>query len=74
MVIPSFEQRANRVVAQLLEPGRRNDLEQFRFHGSTNRVYRIPLDQGTDEFVIVKLLPGWYQELRIALKRPVRNL
>lgn len=70
----SLEQRADHLVSGLLRRDRRDELEQYRFRGSTNRVYWIPLGDDSDEFIIVKLLPRWPAELRMALKRPVRNL
>ena len=57
----------------LLQRGHREELEQLRFHGSTNRAYWVPLGEDADEFIIVKLLPGWRTAFKMTLKWPLRR-
>jgi hypothetical protein len=69
----SLDERAQRVVADLLRRENRAELERYRFHGSANRVYFIPLGEDGDEFVVVKVLPSRASELKIRFRRWVRN-
>ncbi|GEM_PF-3082663 len=69
-----LNERVNSLLADLLAPGNRSRLERFRFTGSTNRVYKIPLDQDWREFIIVKLLPGRWTDFKAHVRRALRNL
>ncbi len=69
----------DRLLRDLLQPDNRRRLERYRFSGSSNRVYRIPLaDTGMsdagDRFIIVKLLPSRAADMRRRLKRMLRNV
>jgi tRNA A-37 threonylcarbamoyl transferase component Bud32 len=73
MARTAFEQNVEQLVAELLEKANRDRLEEFRFHGSANLVYRIPV--GMDgAFVVLKLLPPRTLNPLRRLKRPLRNL
>lgn len=65
--------RVEELLGELLRPQNRRALEAFRSSGSTNKVYRIPLG-GEGQFIIVKLLPPWTTDLKVRVKRGVRNL
>lgn len=65
--------RVDTLLSRLLQPQFRGDLERYRFPGSTNRVYRIPLGPG-QEFVIVKLLPPKWVDLKVRFRRTLKNL
>jgi hypothetical protein len=52
----------------------RERLEQYRVHGSRNRVYRLPLSTEGQDFVIVKLLPSYWTDLWIHAKCYLKNI
>ena len=54
-------------------PENRSLLEEFRFLGSTNRVYRIPIDPAGDEFIIVKMRFSQAKSPLLRVKRIVKN-
>lgn len=69
-----LQERVEGLLTEIIKPQNRPALEQFRFHGSTNRVYRIPVGTDGDQFVVVKLLPSGWIEARNRCKRMLRNL
>lgn len=69
-----LERQVDETLGELLQPRNHGELERFRFCGTTNRVYRVPLDSDGGEFIIVKLLPPHWTDLKVKLKRTVRNL
>ena len=73
-LIQDLEKRADRVIREMLAPQNRILLEKFRLSGSTNRVYRFPLDSESTDFIVVKLLPGPCVRLKIRAKCMIRNL
>lgn len=74
MADPALEGRVDRLLRELLQPQNNGRLQSFRFHGSTNRVYRIPLDVNGNDFIIVKLLPSLWVTLKKRTKRSIRNM
>lgn len=75
----SVEVAADRFLRELLRPENKERLERYRHSGSSNRVYRIPLaDMGIEDagwqFVIVKLLPSRFSDMRRRVKRMLRNV
>lgn len=74
MADPTLEGRVDCLLRELLQPQNNGRLERFRFHGSTNRVYRIPLDVNGKDFIIVKLLPSVWVTLKKRAKRSIRNV
>ncbi|MBI4202798.1 MAG: hypothetical protein HY532_06795 [Chloroflexi bacterium] len=70
----ALQERVDRVLHILFLPNNRHLLEQYRFHGSTNRVYRIPISADGKDFIIVKRLPSWWKHLKLQGKRRLRNL
>lgn len=69
-----IDRRVDQLLGELLSPAHSERLNAFRLSGSTNRVYRIPLDEGGGDFVIVKLLPSAWVHIRKRAKRFIRNL
>lgn len=61
------------LLRELMKPRNRKLLEKYRFRGSSNRVYRIPLNHSSSEFIVVKLLPGPMSYVKGKLKRSLRN-
>ena len=81
----SYEAKVDRRLAEVLSPQTRTEglvsaetrakLERFRVQNrSGNEVYRIPLEDSSDDFIIVKLLPNWQVELRRLRKALLRSL
>ncbi len=54
-LVHSLDQRTEDLLRELLDPCHVARLEQYRFRGSSNRVYLVPIDERTGGFVIVKL-------------------
>ena len=71
----SLRQHVDTLLKDLLLPENRLRLETFRFRGSTNRVYKIPVEEaGKGEFIILKLLPPRSAYWRKRIKHFFRNL
>jgi tRNA A-37 threonylcarbamoyl transferase component Bud32 len=62
------------LLRELLEPRNKQRLEAYRFRGSTNRVYKIPLSAGSSDFIIVKLVPSMLTLWKKRAKRALRNV
>ncbi|MEX2598105.1 MAG: hypothetical protein WD533_00445 [Dehalococcoidia bacterium] len=73
MVTNDFTMLVNQHVSELLRTQDHDQLESYRFHGSLNLVYHVPIPD-TDRFVVVKVLPPRTTDWKRKLKRPMRNL
>ena len=69
----TLETRVDSLLRRLLSPENRACLEKHRFHGSSNKVYQIPLDSDGEEFIVVKLHPTEGTILWHRFKRVLRN-
>lgn len=69
----TVEERVDSLLKELMKRQNRKLLESYRFRGSSNRVYRIPLNHSSSEFVVVKLLPGRMSYVKGKVKRILRN-
>ena len=70
----ALQQHVDQLLRDLMLPENQDRLESFRFTGSTNRVYRIPLGEEGKEFIILKLLPPAHVYYRKRMKRFLRNI
>ena len=79
----ALRQHVDTLLRELMLPENRKRLEAHRFFGSTNRVYKIPIqledgkkveDSKNADFIIVKLLAPRHVYLRKRAKQAIRNL